>query len=254
MEIIKTTLKEFFDENLGEIGNFKKKSYDDAFKGMMEKYRPKLIAFNSYFEELPEEEREAAIEEISLVIPEYAYEKINRETKRKKDSLAIDYNMTMAVYVIPGIFQLENPYWNQVAKKTVEEWNKKEVTSLNLSESRYETITSGFKKKLCFITTAVCDSMNKPDDCYELSTLRQYRDSYLMNFEEGKALVEEYYDIAPILVYIMNMQTNSSLIYEKIYQDYLLKCLKEIEENKFSDCEDTYKTMVLDLKSRYLPS
>ena len=38
----------------------------------------------------------------------------------------------------------------------------------------------------CYITTAVCRSMDKADNCYELTTLREYRDGYLLRSEADR--------------------------------------------------------------------
>ncbi len=52
----------------------------------------------------------------------------------------------------------------------------------------YEEICQGFqRKKLCFITTAVCAQSGKPDDCPELAAFRSFRDSYLSPNPMGPA-------------------------------------------------------------------
>ena len=86
---------------------------------------------------------------------------------------------------------------------------------------KYHNIDKGFKKKLCYITTAVCRSQNKPDNCYELTALREYRDNYLMNSNLGRELVDEYYNIAPGLVMMIDMQQEAEKIYQNIYDKYL---------------------------------
>jgi len=58
-----------------------------------------------------------------------------------------------------------------------------------------EPITSG-----CFVTTAICDILGKDDKCFELETLRKFRDNELFSNNELKKLVFEYYEISPKLV------------------------------------------------------
>ena len=54
----------------------------------------------------------------------------------------------------------------------------------------YEEICQGFqRKKLCFITTAVCAQSGKPDDCPELAAFRSFRDSYLQSQPDGPRLI-----------------------------------------------------------------
>lgn len=38
----------------------------------------------------------------------------------------------------------------------------------------------------CYITTATCEEYGKPDDCYELTTFRNFRDNWLKNNPMGK--------------------------------------------------------------------
>ena len=52
----------------------------------------------------------------------------------------------------------------------------------------------------CYITTACVHAKGLSDNCYELQILRMYRDTWLINQKEGKALIGEYYRIAPIII------------------------------------------------------
>ncbi len=52
----------------------------------------------------------------------------------------------------------------------------------------------------CFLTTAVTERRGEPDDGPTLRLLREFRDGYMMRTPERRALVEEYYEIAPKLV------------------------------------------------------
>ena len=49
----------------------------------------------------------------------------------------------------------------------------------------------------CFITTACCDVLGLDDDCFELRTLRRYRDEVLAKQPGGAALIARYYALAP---------------------------------------------------------
>jgi hypothetical protein len=52
----------------------------------------------------------------------------------------------------------------------------------------------------CFLTTACCTTLGLPDDCFELTTLRRYRDTVLAGTAEGRAAIAEYYRLAPALL------------------------------------------------------
>ncbi len=95
----------------------------------------------------------------------------------------------------------------------------------------------------CFLTSACVDYYGKPDDCYELTTLRKLRDEYLLNINGGKALVEQYYKIAPNIVEKINISNNRDEYYEKIYEE-IQKCVELYEANEFSKSVIIYKEMV----------
>ena len=122
-----------------------------------------------------------------------------------------------------------------------------------LQSSSYDDVQGGFKKNiLCYITTAVCEYQNKPDDCYELTTLRRYRDDYLMQTKEGRSLVQEYYNIAPRIVWAIRMQPDKDRIYQNLYKDYLMPCIHYVEEKRNEECKDLYVDMVRGLEERFV--
>src|SRR5687768_5926093 len=56
------------------------------------------------------------------------------------------------------------------------------------------------KKKdtlMCFLTTACMSYYSLPDDTYEPTTLRNYRDTYLASSPEGRELISQYYAVSP---------------------------------------------------------
>jgi hypothetical protein len=52
----------------------------------------------------------------------------------------------------------------------------------------------------CFFTTACCEVLRLGDDCFELETLRRYRDEVLAKMPEGSAAIAAYYTIAPAVL------------------------------------------------------
>ena len=252
MDKINGELISLFDEMLTHIKEFKHKTYNNIIEKAYDKHKDLISRISRICEEADDEERAALIEEIAGVIPAYAYERMQKEPKRSRERYSVDYNMNMAVYVVPLLTYTHDTYCEAVAKKMVKIWNEKQVTTLTLGLSSYETIAGGFKKKLCYITTAVCESRNQPDDCYELETLRNYRDTYLMQTEEGRTIVEEYYEIAPGIVTILNMQKDVRKVYEEIYRDYLMPCIRYIEDGQKEECKELYMQMVKQLQRQYL--
>lgn len=125
------------------------------------------------------------------------------------------------------------------------------------TRSTTTTHTSSTKKNsgrkrgsLCFITTAVCAYFNKPDDCYELTILRYFRDEWLRYQPEGETLIEEYYEVAPAIVEALEKATWKDSVYQELWQDYISKCITYIEEDEFEACKVHYIAMIEMLKQK----
>jgi tetratricopeptide (TPR) repeat protein len=106
--------------------------------------------------------------------------------------------------------------------------------------------------KGCFITTAVCGSLGKPDDCRELSAFRAFRDTWLAKQPGGRELIGEYYRIAPRIVAAIDAAPNHHETYRNIWNDYLVECMSFIDKGRFEECRDTYLRMVHDLKGVWI--
>jgi hypothetical protein len=52
----------------------------------------------------------------------------------------------------------------------------------------------------CFITTACCETLGLDDDCFELRTLRRYRDQVLAGRPGGAGDIAHYYELAPLIL------------------------------------------------------
>ena len=95
----------------------------------------------------------------------------------------------------------------------------------------------------CFLTGACVDYLGLPDDCKELTVLRNFRDNVLKATDEGMDLVNEYYTIAPTLVDKINASDNKAEIYADIYKRIQL-CITAIENDDRSLAVQLYKDMV----------
>ena len=120
-----------------------------------------------------------------------------------------------------------------------------EISKRNLKKNNNK------KKSGCFITTAVCNSLNKKDDCYELQMFRKFRDNWLLKQIDGEKLIAEYYRIAPSIVNEIDKCPDSKIIYNNIWNYYLRKCLTMIENNENEKCKQLYIMMVQSLKQKY---
>jgi tetratricopeptide (TPR) repeat protein len=109
-------------------------------------------------------------------------------------------------------------------------------------------------KEGCFITTAVCESLAKPDDCPELTAFRNFRDRYLALQPEGAGLIRRYYRTAPGIVAAIETRADRAAIYADIWNDYLCECLRLINAGEFDACARLYVRMVEDLEKAWLPA
>ena len=142
---------------------------------------------------------------------------------------------------------------NQELMNAFRNSNSSDERGVYNQEARYRTGKDERPSGGCFITTAVCDNFGKADDCYELTTFRNFRDKWLVNQSDGKSLIDEYYDIAPKIVNKINKLTNANEIYNLIWLEYLKPCLQCIEEVKLDECKNIYVNMVNYLRKVYLP-
>lgn len=139
-------------------------------------------------------------------------------------------------------------YYNKVSSKTEYDIGKEAYeTCKKVENNNNRNRNSG-----CFITTAVCYSFGKNDDCYELNLFRDYRDNWLIHQPDGMNLIKKYYDIAPVIVSAINDCSDSKSIYFKIWNDFLYPCILFIEKNRFEECKNLYILMVKKLEEKYL--
>ena len=108
------------------------------------------------------------------------------------------------------------------------------------------------REQSCFVTSAVCNTFGKSDDCYELMAFRNFRDNWLIHQTDGKYLIAEYYRVAPRIVQEIKKLPNSDELFKNIWANYLKYCLEFIENHNYQECKETYIKMVLSLKNQYL--
>lgn len=229
--------------------SFKKDVYPEAFQAYLRRHLETLNAIEAIYQQ--EEKPELWAEKLADHLVGAAQAEIDAVPKKgKKSELQINYNMVLAIYVFPAFLEQKGDAAEPVTDMIIEKWNKAFRTSVGKAD--FAKIESGFHKKLCYITTAVCESQGKPDDCYELELLRSYRDGYLLSTEDGKELVDEYYNIAPTIVNRIGRQENADQIYGEIWDCWLADCVRLIEEGRKEACRGKYMDMVYELKERYM--
>ncbi|WP_286906714.1 CFI-box-CTERM domain-containing protein [Roseovarius sp.] len=80
----------------------------------------------------------------------------------------------------------------------------------------------------CFLTTACCAEMGRPDDCTELTTLRRFRDGWLRAHPQGASLIAEYYDVAPAICAALARDPRGKTRLRALYWATILPCVAAI--------------------------
>jgi hypothetical protein len=171
---------------------------------------------------------------------------------KKKTRTAIMENdkMIIAIYLVPMVEKLSLAVSGDFNTTLQRAWAEKFPKNV-FYIGNFEKITESYNRRLktCFITTAVCRDSMKPDDCYELEALRNYRDNWLAHSPGGGELIREYYRIAPFIVTAMDLTGGD---YKALEREYITPCVRDIEAGNMETCRDRYVKMVRSLEARYL--
>lgn len=249
---IQEGLDRLYTEIIPLSKQFREEDYENIFLDKYNEYKPLFEEIISACEDA--EDKDAAIKEYASYIPDKVHAVLDQyQGKRKKESALLPYNLGMSTYIIPMLRYMKSETAEELVDQMIVFYNQNEVP-LDIKKSTFESIKEGFKAHLCYITTAVCESLGKGDNCYELNVLRDYRDNYLLNTADGKSLVDNYYDIAPTIVRRIDKCQDSDSIYADLWKSYINPCIKLIEDNRKEECTDLYKDMVIDLQKKYLYS
>jgi len=111
---------------------------------------------------------------------------------------------------------------------------------------------TGKKKGFCFITTACTEARGLPDDCLELTTLRAFRDEYIMGLAKGREMVKVYYQNSPAIVEAINGREDAPQIYDELYE-IICRCVRDVQNKEYERAFQTYVQMVIELRNRFTP-
>lgn len=250
MSISLDSLKALYINAEDKMPYFKRNTYEQAFK----KYIDECNSTYTEIDSIIGDDTESMALNISEIASDFVnifkeeYDAIDK--KSAKRTYVTNHNSPLVIYLFPGILEYRAKWSTLLCDEIVKKWNES-FKELTISYGSYENIKGGFKTSICYITTAVCKSLNKGDDCEELNILRNYRDTILCNEEDGESLIKDYYNIAPTIVKRIDKSDNASAIYSDLYNNYISKCIDYINAGNFALCKNTYIDMVLNLKTDY---
>ena len=90
----------------------------------------------------------------------------------------------------------------------------------------------------CFLTTAACEVLDKPDDCIELQTFRRVRDE-LLDHPIAKWLIRKYYREAPMKAELLRNHPNRAEISATMFNKYIPRVMVALEKGQ------TWKAILL---------
>lgn len=245
-----------FEQAPERIAEFAKETYVASFQKYMQDNAPVWRIVAGVWEQ-DSPRKKQSMEEIVECLFRAAKEKIDAVKGRtKRENLRLNLNLYMVSYFLPAIIAYQNQCGGpkedreKLTKAICDKWS--EGFGQQIQAADYESIQNGFKNKLCFVTTAVCQGLKKPQNCREIVLMKHYRDDYLANLEDGDALIREYYDIAPTIVKRIAKEAFPEEKYRYLWNAYISKCVSFVENGEKERCRDLYETMMSELKEEYM--
>lgn len=238
-----------------DLGNardaFSRKKYPESFNAYYLELQKSLIILDRAYGACTGDKGEL-VKEYAEALANKIKKDVNiTEFKQLKNT---DFEKVVFLYVafaVPAILKFNAEYSDELADDFLLTWNR-ENKKRKLGKATFEMLNEGFKKKWCFITTAVCGTLKKPDDCVELTSFRNFRDNYLSNQPGGKEQIQEYYIIAPLIVNAINTSGEKDKIYKEIWSNRLSKCLEYYKQGEYEKCREEYADMVSFLREKWL--
>lgn len=231
------------------MSSFNRQKYAASFQRFYAMYLPTFQALEEGYNNAIDKEQ--YLFNMAEAVVQNAVKRMEGVTRKsKRNAVTMDMNMCMVVFTIPSLKHFSGNVSDPFIEELLRQW-KETFPDTNLQATTQEEIAEGFRHKWCYITTAVCQTFQKPDDCYELTVFRDYRDHYLLESENGEELIRKYYDVAPTIVKHINKSEHADTIYQNIWDQYLQPCLHMIENHQLEECKELYQNMVDDLAEEY---
>lgn len=104
----------------------------------------------------------------------------------------------------------------------------------------------------CYISTACVAARGLSDDCFELTILRDFRDTFLKNHPGGQAMIREYYEKAPMINSAIREEDESEIIYEQLYKHLIRRSVRLIKDGQPREALTNYQHVFEKLANKYL--
>lgn len=234
---------ELFSSRLNS-DNFIIDKYPEEYERYLAQFRPALDAFRLNARSDP-----GAAEQFADLLFRRFQNALQNSKRKRMDSFPV--RLTITALTIPCILSLENADAGRAVDCFLERWNAA-FPKEHLGKATYEQVFGGFRHKFCYITTAVCNSLGKGDDCAELNAFRSFRDGWLAQVPDGPEKITEYYLFAPMIVRAIDASGHADAEYRHIWEECLSPLLACIREGRQEACAEGYEKMVRSLECEWL--
>lgn len=244
------------DQAADRISEFRKETYAASFERHLEENISVWCAFSSVWNEDTPDREQAYIQVADCLTDKAQRMQECVKGRTKREELQLNMNLYMVSYFLPAIiaYQRRCGAAEEEMKKMTgticDRWNER--FGQHIQAADYESIQAGFKQKLCFVTTAVCCGLHKPQDCREIELMKRYRDEYLFRQDDGQEIIREYYDIAPTIVKRIAREATPEEKYLYLWEHYISKCVAHVENHENERCRQLYEMMMSELKTEYM--
>lgn len=245
-----------FQQAPERISEFKKESYAMSFERHLEEYTAVWSALTAAWSEDTADREQQRIQAAECPAAEAQSMLESARGRTKRQQLQHNLNLYMVSYFLPALIAYQR-------RRGIPEGETREMTGAicdswntqfgqHIQAADYESIQAGFKQKLCFVTTAVCCGLHKPQDCREITLMKRYRDEYLFRQDDGQDLIREYYNIAPTIVKRIARESAPEEKYLYLWNHYISKCVAYVEQQENERCRQLYEMMMSELKEEYM--
>ena len=109
-------------------------------------------------------------------------------------------------------------------------------------------------RSACFIATACAEARGLPDDCYELSLLRLFREEYVAKLPDGEAVLAEYREKAPEVVSAIEAlgEEEAGEVWEHLYERGVSRAVELILGGMWDEAFGVYEAMCREMERRFL--
>lgn len=93
----------------------------------------------------------------------------------------------------------------------------------------------------CYVTTACVGALGLSDDCSELRTLRDLRDTFMSCTTHGSRLIAEYYRVAPSVCKSISARPDANAVYKSIYENLVIPAVKLVQQGRMAAAVHLYE-------------